>query len=272
MADRFDAWRDAVLEQVRFWPDRERIGQELTEHWEDHREDLLRVGYPEDEAEARTLAAMGDPAAVGKALDREHSPLLGWLWELSRWAVGIAVVLLAVDIFAIGSVFQYRDLLPPQWPQEDPAEFAQLSPAAELGEYWTFVSAGTSAVQAESAGYTLQVPQWSQWRSTDGKFARVCLVLTVEPDHVWQGIETEFSDDLRFRWAGGEIANSQNRRNISGTPVPWASIGHGDLSQGLTRECYQVMMTLPSQAEWVEISYPYGDNDWVLRVELEAVT
>ena len=44
--------------------EREAIRQELDGHMEDHMESLRELGYDEALAEARTLAAMGDPEEV----------------------------------------------------------------------------------------------------------------------------------------------------------------------------------------------------------------
>ena len=273
MADRLREWREAAASHVRFRPDRPAIERELADHMEDCLLDLERLGYPADEAEERVLRAMGDPVETGRALDREHAPLLGWLWVVSRWLVGLAVLILAADVFLLqGSVFKYRDLLPPQWPQETAAEFGELTGKPDGGVYWSFRSSGVSDAAAETRDYTLAAPQWAVWESVDGKFVRVYLVLTADARSFGSLENVEFTDDLRFRCPEGEIGNAGNRRQTGGTPVPWASVSHGGLSQGLTRECFRVEMTLHTLPDWVEITYPYGDNDWVLRVELGGVS
>ena len=52
--------------------EREAIRAELDGHMEDHMESLRELGYEEEEAEERTLAAMGDPAEVGRELNRQY--------------------------------------------------------------------------------------------------------------------------------------------------------------------------------------------------------
>ena len=73
----FYRWRDSVVEQVRFRPDRAAIEEELTAHYEDHVKDLERLGYEQKLAEQRALRAMGDPVEIGRAMDRVHQPWLG---------------------------------------------------------------------------------------------------------------------------------------------------------------------------------------------------
>ena len=95
MRNNFQIWVDAVCEQVRFQPDRKGIARELRTHYEDHVNDLLRLGRDRELAEERALAAMGNAQEVGRALDRVHKPWLGWLWEASRFLVLALAVLLA---------------------------------------------------------------------------------------------------------------------------------------------------------------------------------
>lgn len=93
-----EAYIDRVLEQVRFRFDHPAIRAELAAHLEDKTADLLRRdGTDAAAAEARAVAEMGDPEALGKALDREHHPVIGWLWRLSRVGAFIAVVWLLLS-------------------------------------------------------------------------------------------------------------------------------------------------------------------------------
>ena len=70
---------DRVLSCTRRLTGRERaaVRAELDGHIEDHMEGLLDLGYPPELAEERTMAAMGDPAEVGRELNRQYP--LGWL-------------------------------------------------------------------------------------------------------------------------------------------------------------------------------------------------
>lgn len=90
----FPEWEeflDKTVSQVRFRHDRREIRQELTEHLEDARDAAEERG--EVDPAAAALSAMGDPVELGKALDREHGPLLGWVWRLSRWVMVLTILL-----------------------------------------------------------------------------------------------------------------------------------------------------------------------------------
>ena len=67
-------YTDRVLTSLRrvTAKEREAIRRELDGHMEDHMESLRALGYDEALAEARTLAAMGDPEEVGRELNQQY--------------------------------------------------------------------------------------------------------------------------------------------------------------------------------------------------------
>ena len=77
----------SVSRHIRFRPDRRGVEEELMDHLLDRRDTLKEAGVPDGEAEERAVAAMGDPAEIGRALDRYHSPLLGWTQIVVLWLV-----------------------------------------------------------------------------------------------------------------------------------------------------------------------------------------
>ena len=81
-----------VLAQLRHVTGEERaaIRAEIDGHMEDHVCALLDLGYDQALAEARTMSAMGDPAEVGRELNKQYP--LGWL------AVGRLAKLLALGL------------------------------------------------------------------------------------------------------------------------------------------------------------------------------
>ena len=95
----WDTWRDKVVDQVRFWPDRAAIAKELDAHYEDHVKDLERIGFEYELAQERALNAMGDAEEVGRAMDKSHKPGLGWLWLVSKWAAILCIVTVALMFF-----------------------------------------------------------------------------------------------------------------------------------------------------------------------------
>ena len=107
---------------VRFWPDHDAITAELTAHLEDHRDVLLErnPALSQAEAEAQAVAAMGDPEALGRELDKSHNPLPGWFQILFRVSVRTALILLLVFCFLPKATDLY-DLIaaPPLYNDDD---------------------------------------------------------------------------------------------------------------------------------------------------------
>ena len=91
------AFTGQVLAQLRHLTpeEKETVCQELEGHMEDRVEGLVELGFSPETAEERTLAAMGDPAEIGRELDKQYPS--GWLW-LGRAAF---VLTTAMCIFAV---------------------------------------------------------------------------------------------------------------------------------------------------------------------------
>lgn len=92
-----------VLKEVKFKYDHNAIRQELVEHMEELYEDLQAEGMDAHVAEVMAVEYMGNAAEIGKALNEEHSPLLGWIWRASRWAV-VAVFLVCMVWYGGGTI------------------------------------------------------------------------------------------------------------------------------------------------------------------------
>ena len=87
-------WLTTATKGIRFGPDRAEVLRELRDHLDDRTDDLRRI-FPDmtyEEAEKRALAGMGDPEEIGKELARVHRPWLGYLWRVSQWMLGLAVL------------------------------------------------------------------------------------------------------------------------------------------------------------------------------------
>ena len=94
-ADPFETFCAAVCAKVR-WPfARWDITQELTGHLQDHAASLEEKGLSPEEAQSQAVAAMGDPAELGRALNRVHSPL----WGLTFAVLRLLILCLAFSIF-----------------------------------------------------------------------------------------------------------------------------------------------------------------------------
>lgn len=93
-----------VTRQVRFFPDRERIGRELMDHLADSAADLQEFeGLSEQEAYAQAVENMGDPEEIGRELNRVHNTVGNWTWFASKVLCILVCVLLGAPM-VLGTV------------------------------------------------------------------------------------------------------------------------------------------------------------------------
>ncbi|MCB8814615.1 permease prefix domain 1-containing protein [Desulfosporosinus shakirovi] len=93
-----DKFIEDILSYVKFSFDRFAIKTELESHLLDKIEDYTEAGQAED-AEESAITDMGDAQEIGLELNKQHNPLVGWIWMLTRLAV---VLLVIVDLFFVG--------------------------------------------------------------------------------------------------------------------------------------------------------------------------
>ena len=90
----FARFCNAVCEKIRFRPDRPGVYEELLAHLQDSAALLEEEeGMEGAQAAEEAVKRMGDAEEIGILLDKAHSPLLGWLWMLSKWFLRISLVL-----------------------------------------------------------------------------------------------------------------------------------------------------------------------------------
>lgn len=97
---------DGVLRQVRFATPGERsaIRAELEAHLADHAQVLEELGYDAGTAERDAVEAMGDPAEIGRELDRQYTRFWGWMLRLTGMA--LALMALAAPMLLILSAIR----------------------------------------------------------------------------------------------------------------------------------------------------------------------
>ena len=129
--DRRD-YTDRVLSSLRRVTEKEReaIRSELDGHIEDHMEALRELGYDEELAEERAIAAMGEPDEVGRELNRQYT---GWGWVLvSRAAVVLTVVLCAQALLALGILGMVIDSISARIYPNEPSAYTAVAATERL--------------------------------------------------------------------------------------------------------------------------------------------
>lgn len=92
-----DKFLDEIIKYIRFPFDRADIREELKDHINDKIEDYIDQGIDFDEAETMAVSNMGDAEIIGKALNKEHNPFVGWM-------LGITNVILVILVIITGYV------------------------------------------------------------------------------------------------------------------------------------------------------------------------
>ena len=90
-----------ITSYIKFVFDRDDIRLELKNHMMDKIEDYMESGYDGEEAERLTIKDMGDPKEIGVELDKQHNPIIGWIWRITHIAL---VILIIINIFTVGFV------------------------------------------------------------------------------------------------------------------------------------------------------------------------
>ena len=75
---------DTITKQIRFPFDRKNIAIELKDHLSELEAYYYEKTHDRQEADRLAILEMGDPKAIGKALNQVHRPLWGWLWLISK--------------------------------------------------------------------------------------------------------------------------------------------------------------------------------------------
>lgn len=95
-SDPFKRYAEKVCEQIRWKKAHGVVAKEIENHLIDQKNAYMNMGDPESTAEEKALLQMGDPVAVGAALDNTHKPAPQW------GMIGLVMVL-----FAIGAFIQF---------------------------------------------------------------------------------------------------------------------------------------------------------------------
>ena len=83
---------ERVVKKVHFAPDRYDIQEELAGHIEDSMAEMT---------EKEALARMGDPDVIGMELNKQHNPIIGYLWYFSRIPLVLLSIIIAFQLLAL---------------------------------------------------------------------------------------------------------------------------------------------------------------------------
>ncbi len=88
-----------ILSHVKFKYDHKYIYSEIMEHMEDLYNNLVNEGIDENEAIKLTVEYMGDSEEIGKALNKEHNPFVGWIYRILKYFAMLLIFLNISTVF-----------------------------------------------------------------------------------------------------------------------------------------------------------------------------
>lgn len=198
------SWLSIATSGIRFGPDREAVRCELMEHIEDKTADLMRIfpDIPEEEAQERALAGMGDAWELKKELAKVHKPWLGWLWRCTQVLVwGLLALCLITVLGSAGGLLENQKY---RW------EDAQQSRTVGQALYedgtpdWEGERLAVLQVDEEArlGGATISVSKGARWREPEGN--RLFLRLRITWDRPWEVNDIA----INYLWAEDDLGNT----------------------------------------------------------------
>ena len=277
MDDPMRTWCRDVAKHIRFRYDRAAVEEELYLHLEESRDDRMEAeGISQEAAEAEAIAAMGDPAALGKELDQVHGPLLGWTWRLSRVLVRVLFVSL-VSLMIVGAwspwgqefnLFEWVAVqFDPLWTAPDDALFSEQGDRGY--QDWL---AEVEPAEVTAGPYTISVlkgelMRTNGWDSSEGRqrWYRLLCYLRVEAPF-WHKFPDGLSETYLVFDDGTELV-----------PEWWEEpneLGYMCVScvttevPSTTAEVAMEIQVGEWYPQWVELRLPEEIGDFTLRLNL----
>lgn len=230
---------------------RKELLRELAGHIEDRQAELEAAGLPPNEAEARAVAAMGDPVEIGRALDRLYDSRWYTLLRVLSWVVGLTVVwtlITGVRVQLDGQsglvpLFLSRSSIAAQMKTDESAVVWEgvCREKGRLGDYTLSIPAAAlvrsdygPAGTRETTYYLRGVLRADHWQPWLWNLDNVSMTLTLSSSAGTIAEKSSFSG-----WTGYESLFSSTRQFQLEVPDPdadWFS---------LTLECGSTTLTFP---------------------------
>lgn len=119
LSPKSDIFVKEILSYVKFTFDRGNIRTELESHISDKMEFYLEQGYGMEEAEQLSINDMGDAKEIGMELNKQHNPIIGWLWRITNVIAVLTAIIFGLSFMLfIGSTFLQGNLVD-EFPKSD---------------------------------------------------------------------------------------------------------------------------------------------------------
>lgn len=111
LSPKSDIFLKEILSYVKFTFDRDAIRTELESHISDKKEYYLEQGYDLEEAEQRSINDMGNAKEIGVELDKQHNPIVGWIWRITNLIAVLTIIFFGFIFIIFMSTFFHGNLI-----------------------------------------------------------------------------------------------------------------------------------------------------------------
>lgn len=111
LSPKSDAYLKEILSCVKFTFDRANIRKELESHISDKMEYYIEQGYDQENAEQLSIHDMGDAKEIGKELNKQHNPIIGWLWKITNAITVLIIIVFCLVFILFLDNFSQRNLI-----------------------------------------------------------------------------------------------------------------------------------------------------------------
>ncbi len=280
-------WTENACKRIKYYPDRLAMERELTDHFEDHRDALVEVGYTELEAKDHALEALGDADEVGEQLAEVFNTRWSRIWQLSKTAFWTLLIVFLLGKAVIRPTSMHRAEYIDLAFRRDSAQM-YFNPAAyekvnaglsddTLAREFTFTNwtAGESDAADAYMGFDWSVEHWARLHERlefndlfdegepDPRENELAVVLLKLQDHaIYPGEPVFYHSDLH---AVDDAGNRYDLQNSSAERFLTAN------SMGRVLHQYYVQLMLPGvqpDAQWLELRAGTDGDTLCLRIDL----
>ena len=92
-----EEYLNIVRKEIKYIFDRDAIEKELNEHIQDSILDLIGDGHSYEDAEIQAVNQMGNPKELGKQLNKEHHPFIGYLYSFTQVIIYLMIIPLLIN-------------------------------------------------------------------------------------------------------------------------------------------------------------------------------
>ena len=253
----FSRWCWDAVRKIKFPPDRNKVYAELYDHLMDRYESFLKQGFSADDAESKTLQAMGDAEELSVQLAAIHRPFWGYALRFIRVITVIALVI------TIGCGIYYLV-------DQQPWHTDTLRDWGEPQGMETLVYSGVSDAKDRMDGYTFRVTDVAVWRVAldepiNGKNYNDYLYLRL---NVTKPVPWAMGQEaLGAMWAVDSAGTRYD--NVLRESTEPDGIKYMGLIQRQGDKIYDLYFSSVSEElQWIELHYDRDGRNLVLRVEL----